>query len=49
MRTLSQLPTRDPHIVFEQVGKTYAGAAAPALADVSFTIERGEISSQQGQ
>jgi len=43
MRTLSQLPTRDPHIVFEQVGKTYAGAAAPALADVSFTIERGEI------
>ncbi len=43
MRAISQLPTRDPHIVFEQVGKTYAGAAAPALADVSFTIERGEV------
>jgi D-methionine transport system ATP-binding protein len=43
MYTISQLPTRDPHIVFDQVGKTYAGAAAPALADVSFTIERGEI------
>ena len=43
MHTISQLPTRDPHIVFEQVGKTYAGAAAPALTDVSFTIERGEV------
>jgi len=43
MHTISQLPARDPHIVFEQVGKTYPGAASPALADVSFTIERGEV------
>jgi D-methionine transport system ATP-binding protein len=42
MHTVSQLPARDPHIVFEQVGKTYAGAPTPALADVSFSIGRGE-------
>ena len=42
MHTVSQLPARDSHIVFEQVGKTYSGAAAPALADVSFSIGRGE-------
>ena len=42
MHTVSQLPVRDPHIVFEQVGRTYAGAAAPALADISFSIGRGE-------
>lgn len=43
MHTISQWPTRDPHIVFDRVGKTYAGAAAPALAEVSFTIERSEV------
>lgn len=43
MHTVSQWPTRGPHIVFEQVGKTYAGADAPALENVSFTIQRGEV------
>jgi D-methionine transport system ATP-binding protein len=42
MHTVSQLHARDSHIVFEQVGKTYPGAATPALADVSFSIGRGE-------
>src|SRR5436309_349049 len=42
MHTVSQLHARDSHIVFEQVGKTYSGAATPALADVSFSIGRGE-------
>ncbi len=42
MHTVSQLHARDAHIVFEQVGKTYPGAATPALADVSFSIGRGE-------
>ncbi|WP_439671861.1 ABC-type transporter, ATPase component: PAAT family [Cupriavidus necator] len=38
------LPLREsaPHIVFAGIGKTYAGAGAPALADISFTIGRGE-------
>ncbi len=43
MQSVSQLPARDPHIVFEQVGKTYAGATAPALADISFSISRAEM------
>lgn len=38
------LPLRepDPHIVFTGIGKTYDGASAPALAEISFTIGRGE-------
>ena len=34
-----------PHIVFEQVGKTYDGGNGPvqALADVSFEIRQGEV------
>ena len=31
------------HIVFEHLGKTYAGAPAAALDDVSFQVARGEI------
>jgi len=42
MHTVSQLPPRDAHIVFDAVGKTYPAATAPALADVSFSIGRGE-------
>ncbi|WP_456281903.1 methionine ABC transporter ATP-binding protein [Cupriavidus sp. JZ107] len=38
------LPLRraEPHIVFDAIRKTYAGSATPALADISFTIGRGE-------
>jgi ABC-2 type transport system ATP-binding protein len=32
-----------PAISFQNVGKTYAGARAAALSDVSFNIERGEF------
>ncbi|WP_407935804.1 methionine ABC transporter ATP-binding protein [Cupriavidus necator] len=42
MHTVLPLREPDPHIVFTQIGKTYAGAATPALADISFTIGRGE-------
>ena len=42
MQSVSQLPARDPHIVFEQIGKTFAGATAPALVDISFSIGRAE-------
>ncbi|XYI36402.1 ABC-type transporter, ATPase component: PAAT family [Cupriavidus oxalaticus] len=42
MQTVLPLREAAPHIVFREVGKTYAGAAAPALAAVSFTIGRGE-------
>ncbi len=40
----ADLPLRraEPHIVFDSIGKTYASSAAPALADISFTIGRGE-------
>ncbi len=42
MQAVLPLRAPDPHIVFTQIGKTYAGASAPALADISFTIGRGE-------
>ncbi|MGO4331214.1 methionine ABC transporter ATP-binding protein [Cupriavidus sp. 2TAF22] len=32
-----------PHIVFDRLGKQYPGAPAAALAEVSFTVARGEI------
>ncbi|WP_064572551.1 methionine ABC transporter ATP-binding protein [Cupriavidus gilardii] len=40
----ADLPLRraEPHIVFDAIRKTYAGSATPALADISFTIGRGE-------
>ena len=40
----ADLPLRraEPHIVFDAIGKPYAGSATPALADISFTIGRGE-------
>ncbi|PWK34785.1 methionine ABC transporter ATP-binding protein [Cupriavidus plantarum] len=31
------------HIVFDRIGKTYPGAAAPALTDISFSVARGEM------
>ncbi|QET04203.1 ATP-binding cassette domain-containing protein [Cupriavidus pauculus] len=40
---MSNLQTSDPHIVFDRIGKTYAGAPAPALAEISFSVARGEM------
>lgn len=35
--------SKAPHIVFETIGKTYAGAPAPALDEISFSVARGEM------
>lgn len=42
MHTVLPLREPDPHIDFTGIGKTYGGASAPALAEISFTIGRGE-------
>ena len=43
MSQVLPLQSSPPHIVFAHLGKRYAGAQAPALEDVSFTVARGEI------
>ncbi len=43
MSQVLPLQSSPPHIVFEHLGKHYAGAQAAALEDVSFSVARGEI------